>query len=320
MRGRTVGTVPPRALRDSAVEATLRTVTSLTGMELAFVAGLTDTEHTLHRVLPSQAAAPWPEFVEGGVLPRADSLCDTVLRTGPYSSADVPADPSLRGAGERSGLGAVSYVGVPVPDADGGVFGTLCGVDRAGIGVGARVLEGLCELAGVVAARLAEGAPALVRSPEGWRVTGLPADEAAVDDLLSGMVLADLLAAELREHTAGRPPRADPPIDEVERLRLSVTQLEHALAARVVVEQAIGVLAERRRVAPRAAFETLRGVARGSGRRVHDLAQDVVASVSPSGRAPLPGPLRRPGGAVASPAAVAQVLRAAPGGPPRPPS
>ena len=59
-----------------------------------------------------------------------------------------------------------------------------------------------------------------------------------------------------------------------------MSQLEHALAARVVVEQAIGVLAERLKSTPREAFERLRRGARTRGRRVHDLAKDVVTSVN----------------------------------------
>jgi AmiR/NasT family two-component response regulator len=59
-----------------------------------------------------------------------------------------------------------------------------------------------------------------------------------------------------------------------------VTQLEHALTARVLVEQAIGVLAERQRLTPRAAFERLRKAARSRGKKVHDLARMVVASAN----------------------------------------
>jgi AmiR/NasT family two-component response regulator len=59
-----------------------------------------------------------------------------------------------------------------------------------------------------------------------------------------------------------------------------VSQLEHALQARVRVEQAIGVLAERHRIKPRQAFEQLRAAARNRGRKVIDIASDVVASAS----------------------------------------
>lgn len=67
---------------------------------------------------------------------------------------------------------------------------------------------------------------------------------------------------------------------EAERLAVTVTQLEHALASRVRVEQAIGVLAERHRLRPRDAFDLLRRAARSRGRRVTDMAQDVVASAA----------------------------------------
>jgi hypothetical protein len=67
---------------------------------------------------------------------------------------------------------------------------------------------------------------------------------------------------------------------EADRLAVTVTQLEHALASRVRVEQAIGVLAERNRLRPREAFDLLRSAARARGQRVTELAQDVVASTA----------------------------------------
>jgi ANTAR domain-containing protein len=67
---------------------------------------------------------------------------------------------------------------------------------------------------------------------------------------------------------------------EAARLAVTVAQLEHALASRVRVEQAIGVLAERHRLRPREAFDLLRGAARSRGQRVTEIAQDVVASTA----------------------------------------
>jgi ANTAR domain len=67
---------------------------------------------------------------------------------------------------------------------------------------------------------------------------------------------------------------------EAERLAVTVAQLEHALAARVRVEQAIGVLAERHRLRPREAFDLLRKASRSRGTRVAELAHDVVASTA----------------------------------------
>jgi len=125
-------------------------------------------------------------------------------------------------------------------------------------------------------------------------------------DLISAMVLADLLAADLGTPV---PPPAGPPRhsvanhgvanhgalseeDEAARLAVTVAQLEHALAARVRVEQAIGVLAERHRLRPRQAFDLLRSVARAAGRRVIEVAEDVVGSAS-NPLLPLPPELAR---------------------------
>jgi len=55
-------------------------------------------------------------------------------------------------------------------------------------------------------------------------------------------------------------------------------RLRHALASRVVVEQAKGILAERLRTTPERAFELLRQAARHDGVRVHELAREVIVS------------------------------------------
>ena len=59
------------------------------------------------------------------------------------------------------------------------------------------------------------------------------------------------------------------------------------------MEQAIGVLAERHRIQPRQAFEQLRTAARNRGRRVIDIAADVVASAT-NPLLQLPDELARP--------------------------
>ena len=130
-----------------------------------------------------------------------------------------------------------------------------------------------------------EAAPVARRTPTGWRV----GDE-EVSDLTSAMVLADLLAAELPAQgppTPGNPAalaasrqrqKAEPP--DARQLQETVAQLEHALTVRVRVEQAIGVLAERHRLRPRQAFELLRSAARSRGRRVLEVAGEVVDSAS----------------------------------------
>jgi ANTAR domain len=164
----------------------------------------------------------------------------------------------------------------------------------------------------------AEGA-VVRRTKDGWRVDG-----AELTDLTSAMVLADLLSAELAA-AGGGPGEAEPSTakaqteptvkdgsgtsasladegaatvspagaGETSGLRATIRQLEHALTARIRVEQAIGVLAERHRIQPRQAFEQLRAAARNRGRRVIDIATDVVASAS-NPLLQLPDELSRP--------------------------
>ena len=140
--------------------------------------------------------------------------------------------------------------------------------------------------------------PVVRRTKDGWRVGG-----SDLPDLTSAMVLADLISAELTADepasdgpadaaTAVKPDR-EPATTETSRLRATIGQLEHALTARIRVEQAIGVLAERHRIQPRQAFEQLRSAARSRGRRVIDIASDVVASAT-NPLLQLPDELSRP--------------------------
>jgi hypothetical protein len=128
------------------------------------------------------------------------------------------------------------------------------------------------------------------RTKDGWRVGS---DE--LPDLTCAMILADLLAAETgMPITRPAKPSQDPgQSSETGRLRATVGQLEHALLTRIRVEQAIGVLAERHRIKPRQAFEQLRDAARSRGRKVIDIAGDVVASAT-NPLLQLPDELSRP--------------------------
>ncbi len=150
--------------------------------------------------------------------------------------------------------------------------------------------------------------PVVRRTKDGWRVGG-----SDLPDLTSAMVLADLISAELAAAAASssdgpadassegpaataaaQPDQArEPATTETSRLRATIGQLEHALTARIRVEQAIGVLAERHRIQPRQAFEQLRSAARSRGRRVIDIASDVVASAT-NPLLQLPDELSRP--------------------------
>ena len=256
-------------LHHPAVGAALATAADLLGMEVVFVGGLTTDEFSFVRVLGDM-----PGVDEGRTIPRTDSFCHRLLGGAPPSTADAANDPAYSDVPVRSECGITSYVGVAVRDPAGNPVGTLCGLDRGPVPVPPATLEVLGELAGVIEAHI-EGADSGVvvrRLPGGWRVGS--ADE---PDLTSAMVLADLLADGFEP--PGRPRPSDD-ADEVSRLRAAVAQLEHALTARIAVEQAIGVLAERQHITPRAAFERLRKAARSRGRKVHDLARMVVASVN----------------------------------------
>ena len=137
---------------------------------------------------------------------------------------------------------------------------------------------------------LAAGDAVVRRTKDGWRVGS---DD--LPDLTCAMVLADLLAAENGTAAAPPPKPGDQaaPASEAGKLRATISQLEHALATRIRVEQAIGVLAERHRIKPREAFEQLRDAARSRGRKVIDIAGDVVASAT-NPLLQLPDELSRP--------------------------
>lgn len=257
-----------------AIDAVMSTAASLLGMEIVFLGGMTETTFTFEKV---HARAEWPGIEEGDSDERSASLCHRLLAGAPSSTSDAPNDPHYGAAPKTAELGIRSYVGVPVRDASGQVVATLCGIDRGAVEVDPATIEVLEQLAAVISAHLgplvSEGV-VIRRVPEGgWSVGGEDAG-----DLTSAMVLADLLAGDLAP--GNRPAKNDAPLDELGQLRMSVKQLEHALAARVVVEQAIGVLTERQHNSPRQAFERLRKVARSRGRKVHDLSREIVLSAT----------------------------------------
>lgn len=85
------------------------------------------------------------------------------------------------------------------------------------------------------------------------------------EDLEAALLLADVATGYVRNLRQ---------LDESRRLS---EQLQRALDSRVVIEQAKGVLAERLRVDMGSAFQLLRSHARGTGRRLHDVAAEVVS-------------------------------------------
>ena len=150
-----------------------------------------------------------------------------------------------------------------------------------------------------------EPAVVLVRTARGWSVvpTTAPGGESLLEPplpLVEAMSLADLVAEEagvspepgrparLAARGNGAPPAEpeDPRDAELAALRRTVGQLEHALAARVSIERAIGVLAERHGTCPREAFDELRCRARAQGRPAQELAREVLDGVTARGAVP----------------------------------
>ncbi|WP_299952195.1 ANTAR domain-containing protein [uncultured Modestobacter sp.] len=167
------------------------------------------------------------------------------------------------------------------------------------------------------------GQPAVlvVRTAGGWSVLTVGPDDAAPAGrseevalpLVEAMSLADLVSGELgatpepdrqarraaRNGATPDEPAPDPRDAELSALRRTVAQLEHALAARVSIERAIGVLAERHGSTPREAFEGLRSDARSQGRPAAELAAEVLAGLSDG----VAAAEERPGAPVATPPA-----------------
>jgi ANTAR domain len=148
----------------------------------------------------------------------------------------------------------------------------------------------------------------LVRTPNGWSVQS-PAGVQGAGDMIEGLTLADFVAEEFGvlaepDRTARRSARGtspavaealDPTDARIAALERTVAQLEHALAARVATERAIGVLAERHGSSARAAFETMRRDARSQGRPVAELAREVLDGLTPEPAAD-PAPAAAPDG------------------------
>jgi GAF domain-containing protein len=249
------------------VDAVLDAAVDLLGLEVVFLGSVSENAYEFHRVV-----GEIPGFHEGLVRPMSDMLCQAMLSGAPRLTSDATDIDDYADRTCVTELGVTTYVGVPVV-VHGQVVGTLCGIDRNAVTVDPDRLALMKALSAVIGAH-AETGTVLRRSGSGWQV-GAEDDL----DLTSAMTLADLLADDAA--AIGRPPRRDDdPQTETDRLRLAVTQLEHALAARVIVEQAIGVLAQRLGVSPRTAFEQLRKASRTRGLRVHDVARDVVAAVT----------------------------------------
>jgi GAF domain-containing protein len=90
-------------------------------------------------------------------------------------------------------------------------------------------------------------------------------------DLAAGQAMADMATiAILQQRT-------------IQQSRTTTEQLQTALASRIVIEQAKGILTERYGIALDDSFQQLRNYARNHNRRLHDVAQDVINGTIPTG-------------------------------------
>jgi hypothetical protein len=280
----------------------------------AVYVGYLSTTHVTY----AQVDGDWPGLVPGTSVPRSSSLCGRMLAGASGMAGDLSSHPAYGDLPADGHLGAQAYFGTALRSADGSPFATLAALDRSPrADVAEAALAVFLSLAALLEGHLATtGQVTVRRTAAGWVVEGPGAPtgtEAAVDTLTEGMSLADLLTADLTPPERPRQ-RAESDNDDTSRLKTVVEQLEHALAARVVVEQAIGVLAERHQLPMREAFERLRRGARARGRRVHEIARQVVDSTTQQQSAPravdVSPPRPRPAPGPAS-------MRPRPGPPPR---
>ncbi len=270
----TIAPTASAAVSSQLIETVLRAAAGVTGMQLIFVSSIdaqTFTWRATHGKLDGIAA--------GESLPLSATFCARLLAGAPAATADAALDPAYSDVPLRDALAITSYVGVPLRRA-GVVTGTFGAFDAEVTSIAAAQVSVLAALARMVTAEAARDPEVrLRRTSTGWEVEDGQGATSVAEDLTVAMSIADLIAAESGDPAPlPRPARPTDEPSETERLRVQISQLEHALSARVVIEQAIGVLSQRFSVAPREAFDRLRRAARSRGQRVHDLALNIVRS------------------------------------------
>jgi diguanylate cyclase len=61
----------------------------------------------------------------------SDSFCQFMVQGSPPVAPDAQAIPEYAAAGVNNAIPIGAYVGIPIEDGDGGLFGTICGLDPA---------------------------------------------------------------------------------------------------------------------------------------------------------------------------------------------
>jgi GAF domain-containing protein len=270
----TIVTTATPAASSQLVESTLRAAAGVSRMQFVFLAGIDADTYTVNKALGA---------FEGLAVGQTDALentfCSRMLAGAPPFTADAEHDPAYRDVPSRARLDVRSYVGVPLRQS-GVITGTLCGIDKASVPLVSADVQLLASLARIISAESSRDPQLrLHRSATGWEVEQSDGSVLEAEDATVAMSLADLIAGETGDLVPGqRPVRPQNEQSEADALRTQIAQLEHALAARVIIEQAIGVVAQRFGVSPREAFDRLRKSARSRGQRVHDLASSLVRS------------------------------------------
>ncbi len=256
------------------IQSTLRAAAGVTGMRLLFSSAIDEQTYTWR-----QLHGAFDGIQAGLSLPLSDTFCARMLKGAAPSTADASVDPSYADVPMREALGIRSYVGVPLRTR-GIVTGELGGISADSVVVSPADLRVLASLARIMNAEATRDPEVrLHRTATGWEVEQSSGAGTPADDVTLAMSLADLIAGDSGETVhSPRPQRPAETLSDVERLRMQITQLEHALTARVVIEQAIGVVSQRFGLAPREAFDRMRKTARSRGQRVHDLAVSLVRS------------------------------------------
>jgi len=119
----------------------------------------------------------------------------------------------------------------------------------------------------------------LRRSEERIGVLGLLGNHAGrlgESDLVAGQTMADLATIAILQQR------------DMERALTTTEQLQTALASRIVIEQAKGILSARCGIGVDDSFQQLRQYARTHNRRLHDVAQDLIQGVIPIEAFPAP--------------------------------